>query len=203
VVWKVHVHEHECGLLFRKGHEVRWLPPGTHRIWRPWRARVEKLNRLETRLEHPRLDELLRCAELRAHLQVVELAETQRALVWVGERLACVVGPGRHAFWVVPRPLRVEVRDASEIVLKHPRLDAVVRHADRCTLFSVVNVGEDEQLLLSRNGAAFETLGPGAHVLWQTPEPIRWKIVERRAQLPEAAVQPAEAPGAPASRVSS
>jgi hypothetical protein len=84
---------------------------------------------------------LLGCDSVRAQLSVIELNQSQRALVWRDAHLAYVVGPGRHAFWIKPCAVTIEVHDVSEIRLEHPRLEEVIRHADTCTLFSVVNVG--------------------------------------------------------------
>lgn len=178
-MWRVRIHEHECGLLFSKDRFVRWLPPGSHRLWRPWRDRIEKVNRLEPHFRHPRLDVLLQDASLRRRLEVLDLEGSQRAMIWKDGRLACVVGAGRHAFWKGPGALQIELRDAGEGRLEHPRLTEVIRHADACTLFSVVNVAADEELLLLREGVLVEKLGPGPHVFWQGGGSLQWKIAAR------------------------
>jgi hypothetical protein len=175
----VHIRQYEYGLLFRDGGYRALLEPGNFRIWRPWRTRIEVVNRLETRFSHPSLDAMLRDEIVRTRLKVVDLKENQRALVWKGDHLGYVVGPGRHAFWRFPYPLTVEVRDVREAHLRHPRLEAIIRHADACTLFGVVNVGRNEQLLLFRDGRLIETLGEGAHAFWQGAGNIQWKIIRK------------------------
>jgi hypothetical protein len=125
------------------------------------------------------LDILLQDASLRSRLEVVELKGSQRALVWKDGRLACVVGGGRHAFWKRPAALEIELRDVSEMPIMHPRMAQIIRHADACTLFSVVNVAADEELLLFRDGVLIERLGPGPHVFWQSDGFVRWKVAAR------------------------
>lgn len=183
---KVCIKEHECGLLFINGRYARCLPPGSHRIWRPWRDRIEKINRLEPCFRHPKLDVLLRDEALRDQLELVDLRSSQRALVWHRGRLAFVAGPGRHAFWAEPEGLIVEVHDVSEVQLVHPRLEEVVRQAAASCLFSVVNVAQHERLAVLRDEIEIELLGPGAHVFWQGAAEVRWRIIKADSiPLPE------------------
>src|SRR6266576_5373923 len=107
---KVHIRQYERGLLFRKGDFVRPLAPGTYRlpIWSFDRDRIEVVSTLRTKFEHPLLDVLVKDDRLREQLPVLDLTDTQRALVWKDGRLYTIVGPGRHAFWTVPAKINVE-----------------------------------------------------------------------------------------------
>jgi regulator of protease activity HflC (stomatin/prohibitin superfamily) len=109
---KVRIRQHERGLWFRHGDFRRLLEPGAHRFWCPlWscrRDRVEVASTLATRFEHPLLDVMLAHTHVRDSLHVVDLTDVERALVWKDERLAYVLGPGRHAFWKTPYRLYVE-----------------------------------------------------------------------------------------------
>lgn len=176
-MFRVHIADHECGLLFRNRRFVRCLPPGCHRLWRPLRDRVEKVNRLEPLFRHPAMECLLRDPFLQSQLELVCLEPTQRALVWKRGRLACVAGPGQHAFWAEPDGLILEVHDVREARLVHPRLDEVARLAPACTLFSVVNVARHERLLVFEAGIQVERLDPGTYVFWQGAGPVRWKVI--------------------------
>src|SRR5687768_12532830 len=101
---KTHIKQHERGLLFREGDFVRPLGPGAHRIpiWRAAKERIQVVDTLKTKFEHPLLDVLVRDVRLREQLAIVDLTDTQRAVVWKDGRLFALVGPGRHAFWTVP-----------------------------------------------------------------------------------------------------
>lgn len=175
-MWPVRIREHECGLLFHDGRFVRALACGTHWVWRPWRTRVVKITRLEPHVSYWAAELLLQDECWREQLEVVELGPSQRALIWIGDRLACVIGEGRHVFWSSPT-LRIEKHDAAELWLKHPRQQEIIRHAAQTTLFSVINVAADEQLEVFENDMPVETLGPGVHVLWQGAGTVRWKVV--------------------------
>src|SRR3982750_1035760 len=96
----VFIKDHERGLLFRKGDFVRVLRPGSHWFWSrlisPARDQVHVFSTLETYIKHPLLDTFSTRPEFQAEALVVSLTDTQRALVWRDERLAFILGPGRH-----------------------------------------------------------------------------------------------------------
>ena len=60
----VHIKKHERGLWFRRGDFHQLLYPGDYRIWElPWTVghdKVEIVDLLKTRFEHPMLDVLHR-----------------------------------------------------------------------------------------------------------------------------------------------
>ena len=56
--------------------------------------------------------------EFQAQALVLSLTDTQRALVWRDERLAFILGTGRHALWKMPYVLRVENFDTSALRFK-------------------------------------------------------------------------------------
>src|SRR5438874_2249719 len=107
----VHIKKHERGLWFRRGDFQQLLFPGTYRLWSlPWNfasTTVEKVDLLKTRFEHPMLDVLVDDPVLRESLIVIDLTDTERALVWRDGRLLHVLGPGRHAYWKIPHAVTV------------------------------------------------------------------------------------------------
>jgi len=88
---KVHIRKHERGLWFRKGDLHRLAEPGTHwlwsRLWSPSRDRIEVVDTLKTRFEHPLLEALVKDQRLRSALEVIDLSDSDRALVWRDGRL--------------------------------------------------------------------------------------------------------------------
>lgn len=106
----------ERGLWFQGGQFQEMLGPGTYRLpsvgWDPARDYVEIVDTRQTRFENPRLDELLSDDLLRQSLLVVEVRPSEQAVVWKGDQPGWVIGPGRHAFWRHPAPLRVTFRHA-------------------------------------------------------------------------------------------
>src|SRR5262249_42721422 len=100
------IRKHERGLHFRHGDFRGTLQPGRYIFWsRLWSSRrdtVEVFDTLATQLCHKLLDTIVEHPDARAELMVVELNDTERAIVWRADRLFAILGPGRHAFWWKP-----------------------------------------------------------------------------------------------------
>jgi len=188
---KTHIKQFERGLLFREGDFVRPLGPGAYRIpfWRAMKERIQVVDTLKTKFEHPLLEVLIRDVRLREQLAIVDLTDTQRALIWKDGRLFAIVGPGRHAFWTSPASIAVETYDVSEFRFVHAKLQAILAHPDALKWLDGVQVEQTEDVLLYRDGILIDRLGEGLHVFWKGTGKVRWKTADRREQVADVAGQ--------------
>ena len=186
-MFKTRVRQFERGLWFRHGDFKCLVGPGTYRLWsRLWsftRDRIEVVNMLATKFEHALLDVILNHPDAQRVLLVVDLSDTQRALVWKDNRLSYIVGPGRHAFWRTPYNLHVETFNVEDVYFEHPQREAVLAHPQARTWLDGVEVSAHEDVLLFHNGQLVRKLGPGKHVFWKGAGQITWKAVDRREQI--------------------
>jgi regulator of protease activity HflC (stomatin/prohibitin superfamily) len=187
----IHIKKHERGLWFRRGDFADVLHPGTYRIpfWNVKRDEVTVVDTTRTRFEHAQLDVLLTHGAMRDQFHVVDLNDAQRALVWKDDRLAHVLGPGRHAFWKTPYAIGIAAYDVNEFRFAHPRLQAILQHPDACKWLDGVFVDAHEDVLLYRDGVLVETLRQGLHVFWKGTGKVTWKTVDRREQVADVAGQ--------------
>jgi regulator of protease activity HflC (stomatin/prohibitin superfamily) len=186
MIRKIHIRKHERGLHFRKGDFYRLLLPGSYFIWR---GRVEIVDTLKVRFEHALLEQLVREEELRSALLMVDLTDTERALVWKDARLFAILGPGRHAFWDTPHRLAIETFDISAFRLEHPRLATVLQHPHALPWLDGVQVEAEAQVLLYRDGVLIDTLSRGLHVFWKGTGKVRWKEIDLRELVADVAGQ--------------
>lgn len=186
---KIRIRKHEFGLWFRHGDFKALLDPGKRWMWMSLRDKVQIMNTMNTKFEHELLDVLVGEADLRAKLEVVELNDTQRAIVWKDDRLAYIVGPGRHAFWTKPYKLKVEVFDITNVKFDHPRMDAIVNFPGASRLIDGVRADAHEDVLLFIDGKFVEKLGPGMHTFWRGAGNVTWKAIDRREQIADVAGQ--------------
>jgi regulator of protease activity HflC (stomatin/prohibitin superfamily) len=135
------------------------------------------------------LDVMLTDSRLRDQLVVLDLNDAQRALVWRDDRLFQIVGPGKHAYWIVPAKLDIETYSVNEFAFKHPRLAAILQHADALKWLDGVQVEDSEEVLLYRDGVLIDTLRKGLHVFWKGTGKVRWKSVDLREQVADVAGQ--------------
>lgn len=189
----VQIRNHERGLLFRNGDLVSPLPPGRHRFLNPpWdkaRYKVEVFDTLKPRFEHPQLDILVRNDELRKLLTIVELGDTQRAVILRDARVFALLGPGKYAFWNTPARIDVELYDISALKLETPRLSQIIALPNAALLLEGVVVPEHEQVLIFRDGRFLEVVGPGQHTYWKGAGKVTWKAVDLREQVADVSGQ--------------
>jgi regulator of protease activity HflC (stomatin/prohibitin superfamily) len=119
----------------------------------------------------------------------VDLSDTERALVWKDNRLAFILGPGRHAFWRSPYELKVETFNVEDFRFTHPRMEAIAAHPDAAKWFEGVEVEAHEDVLLFRNGELVDRLGQGKHLFWKGAGRVKWRSVDRREQIADVAGQ--------------
>lgn len=189
----IRIRNHERGLHFRHGNFRGLLGPGKHRflsrLWSAARDEVQIVSTLNTRFEHALLDLFADRDEVRDELLIVTLSDQERAIVWKNDKLFCVLGPGRHAFWRRPAELHVETYDVSEFKLDHARVEAICALAGTSVYLTGVEVSAHESALIFRDGKHIETVGEGSHVYWKGAGKVTWKAVDKREQTLDVAGQ--------------
>ncbi len=188
---KVYIKQTDRGLQFRRGDFVRPLDPGTYVLpfWKLATERIDIVDTLKTRFEHPLLDVLVRDDKLRAQLVIVDNSDTQRALVWKDGRLFHVLGPGRFAYWNSPAKIEVEVFDISDFRFTHPKLAAILQHPGATAVLDSIPVDQDQETLLYRDGVLIDRLREGLHVYWKGTGKLRYRAVDLREQIADVAGQ--------------
>jgi regulator of protease activity HflC (stomatin/prohibitin superfamily) len=184
----VHIKLHERGLLFEQGDFTGVLAPGRHFVL-GLSKRVEIVDTLKTRLEHPLLEVLIKNADLLRELLVIENSDTQRAVIWKDGRAFAIVGTGRFAFWNTTSLIEAEVFDIESIRFKHTKLQAILQLTDATRFLDGVQVSDSETALLFRDGVLIEQLGQGLHVFWKGAGNIKWKALDLREQVADVAGQ--------------
>ena len=109
-MFRLRIRQHELALRFRHGDFVGLMHPGTYLdpklLGRG--VTVEVFDTLATRFQHERVDLLIRDPELASELEVVDVLNRERGILWKDGRIEAMLGPGRHAFWKRPYDLKVE-----------------------------------------------------------------------------------------------
>ncbi|MEM9605745.1 MAG: slipin family protein [Pseudomonadota bacterium] len=185
------IRKHEVGLWFRHGDFKGLLAPGAY--WKPGRLigidTVEVVDRMEVAFRHKMLDVLVDHPAVAEQVHRVELADDERALLWVDRRLRGVLAPGRHVFWNGPAKVEVEPYNVNDFVFTHKKVEAVLALPGASRYFDGVHVEPGEAVLVYRDGALVGELSPGLHVYWRGAGRIERKIVDLREQVLDVAGQ--------------
>jgi regulator of protease activity HflC (stomatin/prohibitin superfamily) len=190
---RVRIREYERGLRFRAGNFAELLGPGRYwvrgALFGAERDVVQKVDITSTRFTAERLDILVRNASLREALLIVDLADTERAVVWKDGRVAWVLGPGRYAFWKEPYELRVERFDATSVRFENDEIDAIFAVGGAGGLLAEVPARENADVLVFRDGEYVERYDSGRYVYWTGIGRMTFKAIDRREQVLDVAGQ--------------
>ncbi len=123
----IHIKKYEIGLRYYRGEFIGLVAPGKHAYFDLLgRTKIKVVNGRDVYLRDDDLDVIVKSGALAGKADVYELADMQRALVWIDGRFNAVLGPGLHVLWTGYRRVRVQVIDVSVTRprLDHPDLDA-------------------------------------------------------------------------------
>ncbi|MGJ8635680.1 MAG: slipin family protein [Phycisphaerales bacterium] len=183
----IRIRKHELGLWFRHNELHRVLDQGKYNAWSmPFGAkcdRFETINTLSPRFEHNDLNALVRDPRIASRLCVVDLKDTERALVWIDGRLGSILSAGVHAFWTQNAEIVVERFDVSSGRFEHPKLETIENFPGGIRFFTGVRVESHEQVMLFMDGKLVDQLGAGRYTFWRGGPSFTWKSIDLREQV--------------------
>lgn len=180
MLFRIKVREFERAFLIRNKEFKRVLGPGVHWMSNPFRAYVEVSSVREPLIKSGHLDVIVKKGALGDEAIVLELEDTQRAIVWMDGRFYTILGPGLYALWTVFHKIDVEVIDAREGRFTHPRLDVILSTPGAGQYLEQVQVETGTVGLVFRDGRYAETLGAGRYALWKNLSRVQVRGVDMR-----------------------
>ncbi len=177
---KFKIADHELGLKFVDGRFADVLPAGEHREFDPLRrVTVETVNLRDVFFRHPQIDVLAKAFRNRGALaHVFDLADFQRAFVFVDGRFERMLGPGTHMLWVALRNVRVEFADMREAVFASAELPRVVQSGGFEDFATVLDLADTQRALVWVNGRFLKALKPGLFLLWKGLQDVRVEVLD-------------------------
>ena len=190
VLRRFKIREHERGLLFRDREFERVLRPGRHWVWDPlFKVRVDVVSVREVWLNHKDLDVVAKSGALADEAVVVDLKDSERAVVWVDGRIEAVLKPGLYALWTVFHDVKVETFDARGVRFDHADLGSIVQVKGTAVLLETVTVEAGHAGLFFKDGRYEGMLAPGAYAFWKGVAKARVLDVDLRELVVDVAGQ--------------
>jgi regulator of protease activity HflC (stomatin/prohibitin superfamily) len=175
----VTVGPHQRALVWVDGQFLTLLPPGRHAFWKaPRDVQVQLMNTIEVVFLHQARDRLLEQPEVREAVEVVDLKEDERALVWRQGRFVMTLRPGRNVIWRQDPPLTIERVNVAEHPFEHARLTALMAHASVRHMLEVADVGPAQRALVWINQQFHALLMPGRHTFWSVLSDVQVDYVD-------------------------
>ena len=187
---KIDVSQMQRAFVVRDGKAVKYLTPGRHTVLAPFeQVKVEFVSMASLTAE---LDESRLALVPADDLQVVSLAEHERAVVYRRGRAVLWLGSGVHQVWTVERsvdrksgavtPLvRVEVFDTSAVQAKVLPVEVAALAKGR----DYVEVMAPEGTVVTRfvDGRLDAVLPAGRHAGWNTMHTVQLAVIDLRERV--------------------
>ena len=171
------IRSYEVGLHFRDGEFQGLLAAGSHWFFDPLgKVRVDVVSQRSPWLIHEQLDLIIKSGVLKDRAVVLDLKDTERALVWIENRFSHVLPAGQYAYWTGQKQVRVEVIDIRQVRFQQEQFKVIVRSPLAAKLLDVCEVPRDRVGVLFIEGRFVETLAPGEYAFWKGPAEA--KVVE-------------------------
>lgn len=181
---KYFIRTYERGLLFRNHEFVKMLEPGAYTyLDLRNKTRVDIVSMRTPWLLHDDLDILIRSGVLEDQVVVLDLKDHQRALVWIDNRFARILGPGQHALWQTLRDIRYEIVDARKLRFEHPDSHMILKTPGAMDWLDVSFVEQGFDGVLFKDGRYKDTLGPGQYLFWKNVAKVKFFHVDMREAI--------------------
>lgn len=178
------IRSYEKGLYFKDKEFKGILKKGRHWFADPFfNVRIDVASMRDPWLIHDNLDLMIKSGTLDDHVQVIDLEDYQRALVWVEGRFERILGPGLYALWKKFKKLRIEIIDARQVRFKHDAMAQIAKSEDAINFFSIVDVPEGHKCVYFKDGKYVETLPAGRHLFWTGTAVNRFFTVDLREKI--------------------
>jgi regulator of protease activity HflC (stomatin/prohibitin superfamily) len=171
----------EKGFLFKEGALTDLVGAGSHWIFDPLnKIRVDVVSERSPWLNHAELDVILDSGLVDDKVEIVDLKDHERALVWVDGRFEAVLEPGLYALWKTHRVIKVEVADARQVRFEHADLNVILEAVSLAEHFFVHHVDEGQVGLFTLDGELKEVLTAGRHVFWKGGARVGLRVMDLR-----------------------
>jgi regulator of protease activity HflC (stomatin/prohibitin superfamily) len=177
----IKIKPHEKGFLFKDGALTDLIGAGVHWSFDPLnKIRVDVVSERSPWLYHAELDVIVDSGLVDDKIEIVDLKDHERALVWVEGRFEAVLKPGLYALWKTHRVIKVEVIDARQVRFEHADLNVILEQSPDNHLFHVYDVDESQVGLFTLNGELKEILEPGRYVFWKGAGRMGFRVMDLR-----------------------
>ena len=174
----------EIGIVWKDDVPVEVLDAGVAWRFDPLgRLRLELFSRRAPWLVNDRLDVIVRSGLLGNRIEVLDLKDHERALVWIDGRLAQLLASGLYAWFVGHREVRIERFDARDVRLSHERLQRVLALPTAAAQLDSARIERDHVGVEFVDGVFRGVLGPGLYAWWRQSGEARVVSVDLRESM--------------------
>ncbi len=135
----------------------------------------------ETFFSHEYLDMIVK--EDHEDLQVVDLKDSQRALVWIDGRFEKILSRGVYALWKSLKEVKVLIVDAKTEMFVHDEIETILTNKDAENHFNISIIENGFKGILYRDGKFSRILEAGRYTFWKNSGRVKVFHVDMREKV--------------------
>jgi len=167
---RVQVNVNEIGLVVKNNQVIRVLEAGKY--WLGFGEKLEVYNRANSFPSIHNIDVLLQVEGFRELVDIVEVADTAIALVFLNNNFEKTLAAGRHVFWKGLQVRKFQLEDISEIEIPVSVNRQLFEKQTLAYYIRQYKVEPNEKGLLFVDGVFTEILDPGMYYWWKNAKTI-------------------------------
>lgn len=173
---------HERGLYFVDEQFVEILNEGSYWFTDLFKSEVlDIVSVKEAWLVHKELESIIKSGKInKGELEVIDLKDNQRAVIWIDGRFDRILNSGIYALWKVGREVLVEVIDVKSPQFVYEKLDIILDAEASKTLLNEFIVEDNHIGLYFENGNFMGNLKPGRYAFWKGISKVKLYHVDLR-----------------------
>ncbi len=185
----VQVKNYQIGLRFSRDKLVAALTPGWYLAKTIVGERIDIVSEKDVFVAHRELEEIVKSGLLADYVDVVDLKDDQRALLWIDGRFAAILTPGRTAVWKRFRDVRIERLTVTDPRFEHAQLFAISKWPAADRVLETVLVEPGETCLYFKDNRFVEQFAPGYYAFWKGLAGLKFVRVDLREKMLDLAGQ--------------
>ena len=160
---------HERGFYFLRKEFMDVLGKGIYWYLNPFRnENLDIVSVKDPWLAHEELEAIIKSNKInKDELEVIDLKDNQRAIVWIDGRFDKILDSGIYALWKIGREVLVELIEVEGPKFIHEKLDIIMDTEASKALLNEFVVEENHVGLFFENGNFIEDLKPGRYAFWK------------------------------------
>ncbi len=168
-VKRIKIRKYEKGFLFHDKQIKRILEEGIYWFW-GWmfNVKVRVLTTVTARIDIPDLEMIIKSELLDTSAEIVNLSDSQVALVWIDNRLSDVLTSGVYAYWKEFHKIKIEILEVTAKEIIHEKISVLQQSLKFNSLIHQYMISDGCQGILSLDGKIVEVLEPGLHLYWKS-----------------------------------
>jgi regulator of protease activity HflC (stomatin/prohibitin superfamily) len=180
------IKSNEKAFMFYEGALERILSQGKYFIFKPFKNyKIVYSNERNPWIVSEDLDVIVKSGLLGSDATVIDLKDSQRALVWIDGRFDRVLSTGLYVLWNKARAVKVETINAVDVRFEHDELNAILNSKGADLYLNEFIVENGFTGLYFKNGGYMGELAPGRYVFWKNMSKIKLYNKDLKSQTVE------------------